>query len=284
LELEIKKVTEKDRKDVLDYLYNDDPFLNAYAISRLQNKILGQVETYFATNNSGSNINGYLSTFEGLGRAADIWIRGKTLEIEQRLLDFFRIEILPVKGMTKLFISTNVRMSSAIKERFPTGKIDSQTAMLVRKGEEEVSKTNDKVVTVHEELAEEWTRFVLPEGWEVTEQIIENNRKFLKEYAAFGIMDSNGKIVSVASSFVWLPHVTVISGVETHPIHRRKGYATAVVSAALKDALIRSQSAFLFVNQDNYDAIRVYERLGFRKIGECIAAEIEEMSDKSLDD
>jgi ribosomal protein S18 acetylase RimI-like enzyme len=271
----IKKVEEKQRYEVLDYLYGDDPLLNAYAINRLQNKVLGKVETYFVIDNSSSKINGYLSTFEGLGRAIDIWIRGNTLQDERKLLDFFCTEIYSEKGKRKLFINANVRMSVAIRARFPTGKIDLQIVMLVRKGEERIPSVNVKVITIHEELAEEWTRFVLPEGWGLTEEIVENNRKFLKQYAAFGIMDSDGRIVSVADSFVQLPHVTVISGVETHHSHRKMGYGTAVVSAALKDALACSQAAMLFVNRDNHDAIRIYGRLGFHKIGECISAEIE---------
>ncbi len=269
----IKRVTQKERQDVLDYLCKDDPLLNAYAINRLQNNVLGIVETYVATDNIDFKLNGYLSMFEGLGRAIDIWIRGNSLEVEQQLLDFFCSHFYPSQEKRKVFVSTDTRMSETIRTRFSNCKIDFQVAMLVRKGEERIPSSEHRVVTIHEELAEEWTRFVLPEGWELSKEIVENNRKFLKQYTAFGIMDSNGRIVSAADSFLQLAHVTAISGVETHPNYKRMGYGTAVVSAALQNALSRSRAAMLFVGVGNYDAIRIYERLGFRKIGECICAE-----------
>jgi ribosomal protein S18 acetylase RimI-like enzyme len=266
----IREAEESDKEKVLRYLYNDDPLLNAYAINRIQNEIYGNVSTYVSLND-GSEIEGYLSIFESEG--IDIWIRGKSLEVEIELLNFFAAHIFSVEVTRRLWVSSNPRSRGIIKEKFPDGKIDLQNVMIVRKGDEKLS-SNPSVVRISEHEVEDYVRFVVPVGLDITEELIEINRRFLREHRAYGIFDEQGKIVSVASCFVNLPHVSVISGVETNPAFRRRGYASAVVSTLVRDVFNRSDSAMLYVNNDNYDAIRVYERLGFQKIAESVCAEI----------
>jgi predicted GNAT family acetyltransferase len=75
-------------------------------------------------------------------------------------------------------------------------------------------------------------------------------------------------LVSYAGSFIQLPQVWMIGGVYTDPKHRNKGYALLATSAVTEEALGHSEAAALFVRSDNYPAIRVYEKIGYRKIGE----------------
>jgi ribosomal protein S18 acetylase RimI-like enzyme len=77
-----------------------------------------------------------------------------------------------------------------------------------------------------------------------------------------------GSLVSVASIAAWLPKVAVILAVETKQEYRGKGYGSLVVSAAVREALRRSESCSLFVRSDNHPAIGLYRRLGFRKVAE----------------
>lgn len=60
---------------------------------------------------------------------------------------------------------------------------------------------------------------------------------------------------------------TEVSAVCTHPDHTGKGYGSALVAHQVR--LIRSQGQipFLHVREDNHQAIRVYERLGFSLAG-----------------
>jgi predicted GNAT family acetyltransferase len=60
----------------------------------------------------------------------------------------------------------------------------------------------------------------------------------------------------------------MIGGVYTHPTHRNKGYATLAVSKVTEQALRNAEAAALFVRSDNYPAIRAYEKIGYKKIGE----------------
>lgn len=60
----------------------------------------------------------------------------------------------------------------------------------------------------------------------------------------------------------------MIGGVYTHPKHRNKGYATLATSAVTEEALRKAKAAALFVRSDNYSAIKVYEKISYKKIGE----------------
>ena len=92
-------------------------------------------------------------------------------------------------------------------------------------------------------------------------------RDRLRKSFVFGAF-SEGKLVSVASLVAWLPTVAVIMGVETKREFRRRGFGGSVVSAAVREGLRRSESCSLFVRSSNDEAIRLYRRLGFRKVGE----------------
>ncbi len=84
----------------------------------------------------------------------------------------------------------------------------------------------------------------------------------------------NGKLVSYAGSFIQLPQVWMIGGVYTDPRHRRKGYATLATSVVTEEALKHAETAALFVRSDNCSAIKVYEKIGYRKIGEKLWVDI----------
>ena len=92
-------------------------------------------------------------------------------------------------------------------------------------------------------------------------------REALQERIVFGAF-SDGDLVSIASLVSWLPSVAVIMGVETKEEFRRRGFGNSAVSAAVREGLGRSRSCALFVRSDNYEAIRLYLKLGFRKHGD----------------
>ena len=77
-----------------------------------------------------------------------------------------------------------------------------------------------------------------------------------------------GRLVSYAGSFIQMPEIWLIGGVYTDPDYRNRGYAYAATSAVTNEALRNSKMAALFVRSDNEPAIRVYEKIGYRKIGE----------------
>ncbi len=59
-----------------------------------------------------------------------------------------------------------------------------------------------------------------------------------------------------------------IQGIWTPPGERRKGYATRALATICKRLLGEHRTLSLYVNDFNREAIRLYERLGFRRVGE----------------
>jgi predicted GNAT family acetyltransferase len=61
-----------------------------------------------------------------------------------------------------------------------------------------------------------------------------------------------------------------ISGVCTHPDFQGRGLARRLVEMLLRIELARGEAPFLHVMTDNHLARRVYERMGFRRIQDCV--------------
>ena len=78
-----------------------------------------------------------------------------------------------------------------------------------------------------------------------------------------GIHES-GQLVAMAGEGFRFPGYTEISAVCTHPNHRGRGYASSLVSALIQKITERGESPFLHVGTENVDAIRLYEKLGFK--------------------
>lgn len=94
-------------------------------------------------------------------------------------------------------------------------------------------------------------------------------KEWVTRLPTYGVFKDN-QLVSYASSFIQTPHVWMIGGVFTHPEYRNRGYATQATSAVTEQALNSAKSAALFVRADNAPAIRAYEKIGYKKIGEKI--------------
>jgi ribosomal protein S18 acetylase RimI-like enzyme len=72
-----------------------------------------------------------------------------------------------------------------------------------------------------------------------------------------------GALVAMGGERMRLPGFTEISAVCTHPEHRGRGYAQALVTELARQIKKRGETPFLHVKTDNTDAIHVYEKLGF---------------------
>jgi len=79
----------------------------------------------------------------------------------------------------------------------------------------------------------------------------------------YGIVEPDGKIVSVAGVHYVTPYGTEIGNIATLPKHRRKGYAAACIKAVVDDVLATSELAILHYFAINAPAQSLYERMGF---------------------
>ena len=163
-------------------------------------------------------------------------------------------------------VHTSPDLLNAVNGRFPEAKNYLENWMLVEKDTAnlQTSKLVRRLST--EEDAAAFAKLVLNRK--------DRSRRNLKKYLdwinkmpMYGIFVKN-ELVSYAGSFIQLPQIWMIGGVYTAPDHRNKGYASLATSAVTKEALRKAEKAALFVRSDNLPAISVYEKIGYRKIGE----------------
>lgn len=86
----------------------------------------------------------------------------------------------------------------------------------------------------------------------------------LRSAIAFGAFEG-ARLVAVAKASVTLPRVWVLSGIVTAVDRRGRGFGRAVTAAAASAAIAAGARPALYVRSDNAPAVRMYERLGFRR-------------------
>lgn len=79
-----------------------------------------------------------------------------------------------------------------------------------------------------------------------------------------GLRDK-GTLVAVAGERVHLPGFCEISSVCTHPDFRERGYGGSLTAMLAENIIARQEVPFLHLVSSNYQAIKLYEKLGFRK-------------------
>jgi len=88
--------------------------------------------------------------------------------------------------------------------------------------------------------------------------------KTIQRGIAYGAYEDEA-LASVAAAPQILDDLALIRGVYTRPSSRNKGLATSACSSLVDELIGLGKEAMLWVSKDNYPAIRVYEKLGFRK-------------------
>ena len=76
-------------------------------------------------------------------------------------------------------------------------------------------------------------------------------------------MKIDGRLVAMAGERMKPDGFTEVSGVCTHPDHRGRGYAGALMRLVAGRILDRGETAFLHAYASNTGAIALYESLGF---------------------
>jgi predicted GNAT family acetyltransferase len=74
----------------------------------------------------------------------------------------------------------------------------------------------------------------------------------------------DGRLIAMVGERMRMPGLAEVSGVCTHPDHRGRGYAAALMRVVMARMVAKGETPFLHANATNKGAIAVYERLGFR--------------------
>ena len=164
----------------------------------------------------------------------------------------------------KAVITTPPKFRELVTDKFPASVVYPNDIMILGRGDEKLQdpglarKLTSSAAIEYATFGSSFNVGGISEKWSL-EQI--------RNYVIFGIFVDD-KLASVATIGAWLPKVAVILAVETKPEFRGKGLGAKVVSAAVQEALKRSQTCSLFVRSDNEAAVALYRKIGFRKFGE----------------
>lgn len=177
-------------------------------------------------------------------------------------------------------ISGKTTLLERIAPAFPQWKIDStymSRCDAVESDAENVWKGTDNLVIRLLEKAD------VPEAIKLLSNISEFAKTYKKDEtkeqarrmaeemekgskaAVGGFLD--GRMISVASTSAENSESAMIVGVATIPEYRGKGYASAVVRALCRDCFMRGKR-YLCLFYDNPVAGRIYNRIGFKEMGE----------------
>lgn len=143
-----------------------------------------------------------------------------------------------------------------------------QKLMLVERGQEKLVESRPAIRLTPEHAAS-YAKLAVPSSVQVTDAVVALNRRFLETEVVYGIFAEDGTLAAVAGTNARSPGVWIVSGVETAPGFRRRGFGTRVVSAVTRDAIREAGRAALYVDRDASEAVRLYERLGYRTEREC---------------
>jgi predicted GNAT family acetyltransferase len=79
----------------------------------------------------------------------------------------------------------------------------------------------------------------------------------------FGVI-KEGKLVAVTGERMKMNDFTEVSAVVTHPFYTGKGFAKQLVAHTVNNIFDENKTPYLHVAETNFEAIRLYEKLGFK--------------------
>jgi len=209
----------------------------------------------YVTHDDSGSLRGHLLIYKGF---ATIPLAAR-LDGEERYTQRL-LEMLPNEKMV-LFCPTN--LLKIVKKKFREACCYPEYQMYVAKGEERLVTSNlvERLKPEHASLLCE----LYASGEPSFVRSEERCRKLLEKSGVYGIFEGS-KLASAAISVERLPEVGEVTGVFTHPKYRGRSFGTMTTSAATEDVLRHADGSNLYVRADNRPAVRVYEKLGYKKI------------------
>lgn len=249
----IVKVGENSRGKIAESLKSEDLLVHHFTIYDLVHE--PKNTTMYAAYDQTNSLAGHILTYRGL-RTPATRVYGKKEAVSQ-LLNFLKEE--------KTLIFCPPELLDVVEERFPQARAYLENQMYVSRRLVRLTK-HEKAVKLNPEhtsyLAELYSS-----GEPAYARSEQRCRMLIEKHAAYGVFVEE-ELVSAAIALKRLPEVSEITGVLTKPKFRGKGFATIATSAATEEALRYAPKTTLFVRSDNIPALKMYKKLGYRKICE----------------
>jgi ribosomal protein S18 acetylase RimI-like enzyme len=256
--LRIEKVNEHNKQRMINLL-RSDVIRHVFAFYDIQHDP-NHTTTYVALENATPK--GYILVYTAID------VPSVVLECENDAAG----ALLQFAPQDHCIIHAAPNLLPAIKRKFPDKKHYIENWMLIRKGEANFFRSELVRQLCTEEDASSLANLLLSRE-DRPKAALKRYIDWIRKSPLYGVFQA-GELVSYAGSFLQMPEIWMIGGVYTNPQHRSKGYATLATSAITEIALRKAEAAALFVRSDNYPAIRVYEKIGYRKIGEKIWVDV----------
>jgi len=171
-------------------------------------------------------------------------------------------KLLETVDLEKVEIQSIMEFEPIVLRKYEPTIRHELVLMTLKKGEEQLDikhTVNRLGISDAEEIANIMT-YADPEWWgEITTQHIAEG---IPNRLWFGIK-TDGKLVSIGNTRLtnWGSNIGVIA---THEAYRNQGYATSIVSSLVQEILKKSNLALIHVLNNNFPAIRTYEKVGFK--------------------
>jgi len=254
----IEKVDESNKQSIIDSI-KSNVIEHVFAFYDIQHEPEKTI-TYAAFENG--SLKGYILIYTALDFLSVI------LECEVDMAE----KLLDYSPENHFIMHAQPDLLPIIKRKFQEAKHYDEDWMLVNKGQACFFKS-ELASRLHTEDDASRLAALLSTRKERPRGIVTRYMSMISNMPTYGLYVNN-QLVSYAGSFIQLPQVWMIGGVYTHPDHRSKGYATLATSAITEEALKNAEAAALFVRSDNYPAIRVYEKIGYKKIGKKLWVDV----------
>lgn len=116
-------------------------------------------------------------------------------------------------------------------------------------------------------LAEQLSEAALPEMQALAREVgVMTFREMAFRCGGYYGVWIEGHLAAMGGVLLRIPGFAEIGGICTHPAHRRKGYASAIVAALVREITLTGDRPLLHVSPKNIGAIRCYEQLHFAPV------------------
>lgn len=248
----IEKVKENNKQRVIDSLQLD-VIRHVFAFYDIQHE--PDYTTMYAAFEDGS-LKGYILIYTPLEFPSVV------LECESNIAE----KLIDYTPANRFIMHVPPNLLPIVKRKIPHVKCYVEDWMLVKR--DDATFFRSKLLRrLHTEDDASKLAMLLSSRKNRTTATVKKYVELISKQPIYGVF-VNGELVGYAGSFIQLPQVWMIGGVYTHPKHRNKGYATLATSAVTEEALKNAEAAALFVRSDNYSAVKIYEKIGYKKIGE----------------
>ena len=240
-------------------------------IERLRPDLLHHLFSIYNLLSEPDKTSVYVAYDDNLFKGHLLTYRGRTLMTRLDGEKKSAHKLLELLSNENMILFCPPHLVDVVKEKFPHASCYPEYQMYVAKGEEYLISPNiaQRLELKHASVLAE----LYSAGESQFHRSEEACKKLLEKCGVYGVFQ-NDKLVSVAVAVPLLPEIGEIRGVLTHPNHRNKGFGTMATSAATKHILEHTDGANLYVAADNKAAIRVYEKLRYRKIDEWFWVDI----------